>query len=89
LPTSGSTHYFAVGTSGAFVVPAPTITASGGVVASSPGSGTSGYVGNTITINFSFYDASNNKLLNKKTIVVDQNYINTKLHLNGHLEKVI
>jgi hypothetical protein len=47
------------------------------------------FIGNTITINFSFYDASNNKFLNKKTIVVDQNYINTKLHLNGHLEKVI
>ncbi len=47
------------------------------------------FIGNTITINFSFYDASNNKLLNKKTIIVDQNYINTKLHLNGHLEKVI
>ncbi len=29
----------------------PTINASGGVVASAPGSGTSGYVGNTITIN--------------------------------------
>ncbi|NCX55885.1 MAG: hypothetical protein EBW87_01610, partial [Burkholderiaceae bacterium] len=34
-----------------YVPNAPTVTASGGVVASSPGSGTSGYVGNTITIN--------------------------------------
>ncbi len=51
LPTSGSTYYFAVGTTGAFNVAAPTITASGGVVASAPGTTTSGYVGNTITIN--------------------------------------
>jgi hypothetical protein len=34
-----------------YVPNAPTVSASGGVVASSPGSGTSGYVGNTITIN--------------------------------------
>lgn len=40
----------ALGVDNAFIAPAPTIIASGGVVASAPGSGTSGYVGNTITV---------------------------------------
>ncbi|NBR13337.1 MAG: fibronectin type III domain-containing protein, partial [Crocinitomicaceae bacterium] len=43
--------YIAIGKDGGLTLPPPTITASGGVVASSPGSGTSGYVGNTVTIN--------------------------------------
>ena len=51
LPISGTASYFAVGNATAFLPLAPTINASGGVVASAPGSGTSGYVGNTITIN--------------------------------------
>jgi hypothetical protein len=41
-----------------------------------------------ITIKFKFFDAFDNKFLNEKIIVVDKNYINTKLHLNGYLEKV-
>jgi len=47
------------------------------------------FVGNTVTINFNFYDVHNNKFLNKKSITIDQNYINNKLQLNGYLEKVL
>jgi autotransporter-associated beta strand protein len=46
LPISGSTYYFAVGNIGAFFAP-PTITS---FAVASPGSNTSGYVGNTITV---------------------------------------
>jgi hypothetical protein len=47
------------------------------------------FTGNTVTINFNFYDFCNNKFLNKKSITVDQNYIDNKLQLNGYLEKVL
>jgi hypothetical protein len=40
------------------------------------------------SIKFKFFDAFDNKFLNEKIIVVDKNYIDTKLHLNGYLEKV-
>ena len=36
-----------------------------------------------------FYDFCNNKFLNKKSITIDQNYIDNKLQLNGYLEKVL
>lgn len=42
-----------------------------------------------LTINFDFYDAHNNKFLNKKTITVNKDYIDNKLQTNGLLEKVI
>ena len=44
--------------------------------------------GNEITIDFKFYDSHDNKFLNKKTIVVNQDYIDNKLQTNGFLEKV-
>jgi hypothetical protein len=47
------------------------------------------FTGNTVTINFNFYDFCNNKFLNKKSITIDQNYIDNKLQLNGYLEKVL
>ena len=57
MPTSGSTYYFAVGTSGAFVAPpsAPTITS----ISASVNNGTNtGYVGSTITVNGTGFLAS-------------------------------
>jgi hypothetical protein len=41
-----------------------------------------------LTIKFKFFDTFDNKFLNEKIIVVDKNYIDTKLHLNGYLEKI-
>ena len=46
------------------------------------------FIGQEVTINFNFYDAHDNKFLNKKTIIVNQDYIDNKLQLNGFLEKV-
>ena len=44
--------------------------------------------GQEVVINFNFYDSHDNKFLNKKTIVVNQDYIDNKIQLNGFLEKV-
>jgi len=43
---------------------------------------------NKLTIKFKFYDTFDNKFINEKTIIVDQDYINNKLSLNGFLEKI-
>jgi hypothetical protein len=42
-----------------------------------------------IILTFEFFDAYNNKFLSKKTIVINQDYINNKLQINGFLEKVL
>ena len=46
------------------------------------------YPKNELTIKFKFYDAFDNKFLNEKTIIVNQDYIDDKLSLNGFLEKI-
>jgi hypothetical protein len=43
---------------------------------------------NKFVVKFKFFDNFDNKFLNEKIIIIDKDYINTKLHLNGHLEKV-
>jgi len=47
------------------------------------------FAGQEVTINFNFYDAHDNKFLNKKTIIINQDYIDNKLQSNGFLEKVL
>jgi hypothetical protein len=45
------------------------------------------FTGKEITLKFIFYDAFNGKFLNEKIIKVNQDYLDNKIHLNGHLEK--
>lgn len=61
LTPATAVYSLAMGKDLAFLVPipAPTVNASGGVVVSSPGSGTSGYVGATVTINGNNLDQVN------------------------------
>jgi len=47
------------------------------------------FEGQETIITFKFYDAHDNKFLSEKTIVVNQDYVDNKLHINGLLEKVI
>ena len=44
--------------------------------------------GQEVTVNFSFYDSHDNKFLTKKTIIINQDYIDNKIQSNGFLEKV-
>ena len=44
------------------------------------------FMGKEITFRFKFYDAFNNKFLNEKVIVVNQDYLDNKIQLNGNLE---
>jgi hypothetical protein len=46
------------------------------------------FTGKEITFKFKFYDAFDNKLLNEKTIVVNQDYLDNKIQNNGFLEKI-
>jgi hypothetical protein len=45
------------------------------------------FMGKEVTFRFKFYDAFDNKFLNEKVIVVNQDYLDNKIHLNGNLEK--
>ena len=44
------------------------------------------FMGKEVTFRFKFYDAFNNKFLNEKVIVVNQDYLDNKIQLNGNLE---
>jgi glycosyltransferase involved in cell wall biosynthesis len=44
------------------------------------------FTGKEITFSFKFYDAFDNKFLNEKVIVVNQDYLDNKIQLNGNLE---
>jgi glycosyltransferase involved in cell wall biosynthesis len=44
------------------------------------------FTGKEITFRFKFYDAFDNKFLNEKVIIVDQDYLDNKIQLNGNLE---
>jgi hypothetical protein len=43
-------------------------------------------MGKEVIFRFKFYDAFNNKFLNEKVIVVNQDYLDNKIQLNGNLE---
>lgn len=45
------------------------------------------FMGKEVTFRFKFYDAFDNKFLNEKVIVVNQDYLDNKIYLNGNLEK--
>jgi len=45
------------------------------------------FMGKEVTFRFKFYDAFDNKFLNEKVIIVNQDYLDNKIHLNGNLEK--